>query len=349
MTITPVKIGNKVIGPDHPCYLIAEVGTTCLGDLDKALRLIRAGAEAGVDAVKFQVIEPDQLSDKSVTYTIKTGSVTRQVNMHDMFTQLANFTEAQWKEIAAACRDAGVEFFATVDYMAGVDLLDRVGVAVHKMGAWDATYRPLIEHIGRTGKPLFCDLGPCTEQEAEELVEWYKSAGGSAVLFMHDFHTDVAAEMNMQAIPYLNKKYGWPAGFSAPALDHDIDFAAVALGSYHLEKRLILDRNEPAFHAHESCEPDELKDWVRRVRHVESTLGRPAIVPTKRDIEMSAQYYRSICTTKPIKAGEVFSPENLDGKRPGTGLPTRLLPSIWGQRATRDLPVDTLIELGDTA
>lgn len=347
MTVQSVRIGDKIIGPGQPCYLIAEVGTTCLGDLDKALKLVEAGAAAGVDAVKFQVIEPDQLSDKSVTYTVKTGGVAEQVNMHEMFSRLANFTEQQWHIIAEACRSAGVAFFATVDHMAGVDLLDRLGVEVHKMGAWDATYRPLIEHIGRTGKPMFFDLGPCTEEEADEMIGWYKAAGGSAVLFMHDFHTDVAAEMNMRAIPYLNRKYGWPAGFSSPAMDHDIDFAALALGAFHLEKRLILSRSEKAFHAHESSEPDELKAWVERIRHVERTLGSEAIIPTIKDRQMASPYYRSVCTMTPVKAGEVFTAANLDGKRPGTGLPTRLLPDLWGRRAARDLAADTLLTLED--
>jgi len=36
-----------------------------------ALELVKAGAEAGVDAVKFQLIDPSQLSDDSVTYPVE--------------------------------------------------------------------------------------------------------------------------------------------------------------------------------------------------------------------------------------------------------------------------------------
>jgi sialic acid synthase SpsE len=346
MTVKPVQLGKRAVGPGHPVYLVVEVGTTCLGDLDKALRLVAAGAAAGVDAMKFQLIDPEQLSDKSVTYPIRTAAGTENVSMYDMMKRL-RFEEHEWRAIAEACAAAGMDFFATVDFVDGVDLLERVGVPAHKMGAWDVTFRPLVERIGRTGKPLFVDLGPATPAEVDQLIDWYRAAGGQTVLFMHDFHTELDSQMNLRTIPYVAERYGWPSGFSSPALDHDLDFAALALGANYLEKRLILSRSEKAFHAHESCEPDELADWVRRIRHVERALGRPGIIPTDRDREMSQLYYRSVATLVPVAEGEAFAAANLGGKRPGTGLPTAQLPDLWGRRARRALPANHLLTAED--
>jgi sialic acid synthase SpsE len=343
---TTVTLGARTIGPGQPCFLAAEVGTTSLGDLEKALRLVEAGAAAGVDAVKFQLIDPDQLSDPSVSYTFRSGGQAYEANMQEMFRRLS-FTGEQWARIAEACRAAGVAFYATVDFLAGVDLLDGLGVPAHKLGAWDGTYRPLIEKIGATGKPMFVDLGPTTDEEIAQIVEWYRGAGGSAVLFLHDFHTGEDREMNLRAIADLHSRYPWPAGFSAPGRDDDLDMAALGLGAHHIEKRLVLDRGERAFHADESLEPAELKAWVARVRHVERALGEGGIRPSRSDREQSQRYYRSICTLRAVRAGESFTRENLGGKRPGTGLPTRRLPELWGTRARRDLPENTLLEPGD--
>src|SRR5690242_17772517 len=105
-----LKIDDREVGDGRPCYLIAEVGTTCLGDLDRALALVAAGAEAGIDAVKFQVIEPAQISDPSVTYTFRSGGKVHTANMKEMFERLV-FSEEQWRTIAGACADAGVHFF----------------------------------------------------------------------------------------------------------------------------------------------------------------------------------------------------------------------------------------------
>jgi sialic acid synthase SpsE len=342
----PVQISNRVIGVEHHCLIIIEVGTTCLGDVDNALRLIEAGAMAGVDAMKFQVIDPNQLSDSNVQYRFCSGGKEHDANMKDMFGKL-QFKLTEWQRLREACNAHNILFFATVDYIEGVDLLEALDVPAHKIGAWDITYRPLVERIATTGKPLFVDLGPATEQEIDDLVRWYQTAGGREILFMHDFHTVDENQFNMRALNYLHEKYPWPAGFSSPGRDGDLDLLALGMGAHYLEKRLILDRSLPAFHANESLEPDELNDWVIRFRRAERALGVRAVRPSDADRRMSADYYRSICTVQPILKGEIFSPKNLNGKRPGTGLPTCRLGEYYGRRASRDLPANTLIKPAD--
>lgn len=346
MKTNDVQIGRRRIGVGHPCYLIAEVGTTCLGNVAIALDLVAAAAAAGMDAVKFQMIDPEQLSDPLVTYKVVVNGAEQHVNMKDMFSRLS-FSDVEWKEISAACHACGVDFFATVDHLAGVDRLEKLGVPAHKMGAWDVTYRPLVEKIAQTGKPMFVDLGPATEAELDALIGWFRGAGGEAVMCMHDFHTANAAQMNMRAIAHLAQKYPWPAGFSSPNRDDDLDVAALALGAAHIEKRLILDRSLKAFHSHESLEPHELKRWSSRIRRVEAALGREAIIPPDIDRDQAREHYRSACTIRPVRAGEAFTVANLDGKRPGTGIPASRLPELWGRRAAQDLLENHLISEAD--
>jgi len=341
-----IRIGSRSIGGDDPVYLIAEVGTTCLGEINKAKQLVKAAADAGVDAVKFQLIDPTQVTDRKLTYPVSVGGKITQVNMREMFERL-QFTKDGWREIKDTCHACGIDFFTTVDYVEGVELLEEIGVDVHKIGAWDITYRPLIDAIGRTGKPMFVDLGPATQNEVDDAVDWYRQAGGTAVLFMHDFHTQNDMQMNLRAVQYLNSCYPWPAGFSSPARDDDLDMAALALGSAYIEKRLILSRSEPAFHAHESMESAELKAWVGRIRHVERALGRPVVEPSDSDLDGKVKYYRSVCTLRPVKAGETFTTENLGGRRPGTGMPTKRLAELYGCVAVTDLPEDHFISEGD--
>ena len=340
-----IELGGRQVGEGHPCFLIAEVGTTCLGNLDMALALVEAGAKAGMDAIKFQLIDADQDSNPNASYDVVWGGEKKRANMREMFSRL-EFMPGEWKTIAEACRKAGVVFFATVDYVAGVDLLEELGVPVHKIGAWDTTFRPLIEKIGSTGKPMIVDLGPTTREEIEDLETWYREVGGSTVIHLHDYHTDVPKEINLLAIKWL-KDRGSEAGFSSPNTDNDVDFAALALGATMIEKRLVLDRNIQAFHVHESLEPEELADWCRRIRRVEQAIGVPTIRPSQKDKDGAAKYYRSICSMRDVKAGETFTPENLHGKRPGTGLPTSRLNEFWGRTARRDIPADTLITVED--
>lgn len=343
MTVTKlIDLGRRKIGPGHPCYLIAEVGTTCLGDLGLALQLVEASAAAGMDAVKFQVIDADQNSNPSAAYPVKWDGEERLVNMQEMFSRLT-FSRDEWRKIKDACAARDVDFFATVDYVEGVDMLEEVGVSSHKLGAWDTTFKPLIDRIGETGKPMFVDLGPTSRREIEDLKAWYGKAGGTEIIFLHDYHTGDDREMNMAAIAHLAKTEHWPVGYSSPGHDHDLDFLALGLGAKVIEKRLTMDRSFKAFHSHESLEPSELATWVGRIRHAERAIGAEEVRPSANDRRESAQNYRSVCTMRQIRAGEVFTPVNLHGKRPGTGLPTVMLDEIWGKCAARDLSANTLI------
>jgi sialic acid synthase SpsE len=347
MNACKVKIGSKSIGRDHPCFLIAEVGTTCLGNLDNALSLVDVAARAGMDALKFQLIDPDQLSDTGAQYPIVINGMRKMVSMKEMFVEL-EFSDAEWRSIRDACHQAGLEFFATVDHLSGVERLEQLGVSVHKMGAWDANYRPLFEKIARTGKPMFMDLGPATEDEVRQMVNWFRQAGGQTMLFMHDFHTQDDRQMNMRAIEYLVEMYPeWPVGFSSPGIDDSLDIVALSLGATFIEKRLILSRNLEAFHAHESLEPYELVAWGERMRHVERALGTKSIRPSDADRANSIEYYRSICTLSTVHKGEKFSAKNLDAKRPGTGMCPSKLSDIWGKTASREIEPNTLISEGD--
>lgn len=340
-----IETGTRRIGQGQPCYLITEVGTTCLGNMDYAIRLINAAADAGMDAVKFQMIDPEQLSDDSVTYKFRAGGRAYEMNMKEMFSRL-EFSQEEWAQLRDTCHARGVDFFATVDFVEGVDRLEALDVPMHKMGAWDVTYRPLVERIAATGKPLIVDLGPATLEEMNELVKW---AGAVPTLFLHDFHTTDNTEMNLLAVTHLLETQPWPAGYSSPGREDDLDMAAIALGARLIEKRLILSRQDIAFHADESLEPQELKEWVRRVRYLEVALGKPIISPSKPDLEMSKEHYRSVCTLRPIAAGEKFDKTNLGAKRPGSGMHPRMLNELWGRTATRDLGVNVLISESDIA
>lgn len=348
MTETAVTIDGKHIGPGHPCYLIAEVGTTCMGDLSIASNLIDAAADAGADAVKFQVIDPYQDVQDDAMYRVVWGGEERMVNMREMFEQLS-MTEAEWFEVRDHCNDRGVTFLATCDYVAGVEMLDRIGIAAHKIGAWDSTFRPLIEAMGKSGKPMIADMGPTTEDELRDILDWYLGVGGSTLIPLHDFHTDLHAEMNMRAIHRLRAVAGGVAGFSSPNRDNDNDFVALALGADIIEKRLILSREHQTLHAHESMEPAEFADWVQRIRNVEVALGSETIRPSGNDLAGAVKYYRSLVAATDIPAGTALTEDMLACKRPGSGLASAAIGALIGRTAATDIREGTLIAMDKLA
>ena len=57
----PVAIGDILVGPGQPVYVIGEIGINHNGDLDIARQLIEVAADAGCHAVKFQKRTPGDL------------------------------------------------------------------------------------------------------------------------------------------------------------------------------------------------------------------------------------------------------------------------------------------------
>ena len=47
-----IKIGNTLIGENHPCFIIAEAGVNHNGNIDIALKMIDKAKEIGANAIK---------------------------------------------------------------------------------------------------------------------------------------------------------------------------------------------------------------------------------------------------------------------------------------------------------
>ncbi len=341
-----LDIGGTRIGDGHPVFCIAEVGTTANGNVETAKALIHVAAEAGFDAVKFQTIDPEQLSDRTLVYRYRTLTGEAEENMYEMFKSLV-FTPEQWHELARTAAEAGILFFSTIDYPAGVDMLLDCGVPAFKVGAWDVTFDQLVIRLARTGKPIIFDLGPAPLEEVARFVHLCQEHGNSNLLALHNFHTPQPEEMHMRAIRFLKEGLGLPTGFSAPGRDADLDVMAVALGANALEKRITLARSS-AGHHHVLClEPAECRPWLERIRTAERSLGQAGIFPSQADLSDATHYYRSLATRAPIAKGALYSWDNLDAKRPGTGIPMRHAELFLGRAAKRDLPANTLLRWDD--
>lgn len=341
-----IDIGHKRIGDGHPIFCIAEAGTTANGDLNTAKELIHVAADSGFDAVKFQTIDPEQLSDRTVVYRYKTLTGEAQENMYEMFKSLV-FSPEQWHELAETARKAGILFFSTIDYPAGVDILLECGVPAFKIGSWDVTFDQLLARVAATGKPIVFDLGPSTLEDVAHLIDICNAHGNTQLLPLHDFHTDLPSQMNMRTISFLKRVLRSPVGFSSPGRKDDLDLMAVALGANALEKRISL-RRESSGHHHVLClEPHECRPWLERVRTAEQALGREGLFPSDADLRDARQYFRSLATCAPVAQGEMFTWSNLDAKRPGTGIPMRHAELFLGRKAKRDIPANTLLTWSD--
>ena len=231
-----VQIGDRTIGDDHPLFISVEVGTTCNGSLDASLQLIDASAHAGADAIKFMIIGPEYfMSDRNVQYAYECASGARSENMFEMFSGLTFSTKA-WQSIASRCKEKGIIFGVTVDYLLGVDLAVELNTAFLKLSSWDTGNVPLIQRMARTGRPLQIDTGPTTAGEIDKMLGWIQTEQCDDVVLVHCSHAAEPSGVNINSVPYMKDVFACPVGFSADNRDHVPELCAIGLGANLIEK-----------------------------------------------------------------------------------------------------------------
>jgi pseudaminic acid synthase len=338
MTSTLI-VNGRVIGPGHPTYIVAELSANHNQSFEQSVALIRAAKEAGADAVKLQTYTPDTITinSDSPLFRHPADSLWKGKTLYELYQEA--YMPWEWqpklKEIAD---EIGIDLFSTAFDPTAVDFLEQRGVPVHKVASFEIVDIPLIEKMARTGKPLIISTGMATLGEIEEAVQAARRAGATqiALLKCTSAYPAPPEEMNLRTIPHLAEAFGVPVGLSDHTLGIAVPVAAVALGACIVEKHFTLSRDIPGPDSAFSLEPHEFKAMVEAIRTVEKALGKVHYGITEQEAK-SRVFRRSLFVVKDMKAGEMFTEENVRSIRPGYGLHPRHLKDVLGRRAARDI------------
>lgn len=341
--IPSVEIGNRRIGQNYPVYIIAEMSANHNQNYDQAVRIIHAAKKAGADAVKLQTYKPDTLSIKSDSpeFQIKSGTLWDKSTLYELYSEA--YMPWDWQPKLKKITNAlGLDLFSTAFDPTAVDFLEKMDVPVHKVASFEIVDIPLIEKMARTGKPLIISTGMATLGEIEEAVKAARNAGATeiALLKCTSAYPALPEEMNLRTIPHLAKAVGVPVGLSDHTLGIAVPVASVAMGACIVEKHFTLSRSNPGPDSAFSLEPHEFQAMVDAIRETEKALGEVHYKITKQEVA-SRVFRRSLFIVKDIKAGEIFTGENVRSIRPGYGLEPKYLNDVLGKKAKKDLKKGT--------
>lgn len=331
----PFAIGPARIGPGNPVYVIAEIGVNHDGDVSAAQELIRAAAEAGADAVKFQVFAADRLVTRDAPATGYQRNAAGAASQHDLLRRL-ELSHETFADLMAFAGHCDVEFLATPFSVHDLTFLADLGVRALKLASPDIINRPLVESAVATGLPVIASTGAADIDEIAEAVALFDrpAAGPLALLHCISAYPADASEANLRAITTLARVFGRVTGFSDHTGSLIIGGYAVAAGAGIIEKHLTLDRHRPGPDHGFSLEPDQMADYIRNIRAAESMLGdgNPGPTPSQREIRDLAR--GSVVAARDIPAGHPIHHEMLTVKRPGGGITPAQLDRLVG-RVTR--------------
>jgi pseudaminic acid synthase len=331
-------INGQSIGMGSAIYIIAEMSANHNQDYDQAVRIIEAAKASGADAVKLQTYTPDTMTlDSRREYFQIKGTIWRDRNLYDLYGEA--HTPWDWQpKLKEVANDLGLDLFSSPFDLTAVDFLEDMNVPAYKVASFEIVDLPLLRHIARTGKPVIMSTGMATLAEIDEAVRTLREAGCEqlALLKCTSAYPTPPEESNLRTIPHLAEAFGVPVGLSDHTLGIAVPVAAVAMGACIIEKHFTLSRAEPGPDSTFSLEPDEFKAMVDAVRVAEKALGQVSYEVTEKE-QASRVFRRSLFVVQDMKAGGVFTEDNVRSIRPGHGLHTRHLDDILGRRAACDI------------
>ena len=332
------KIKNKKIGENYPVFILAELSANHLQKFDNAVNLIKAAKEAGADAVKLQTYTPDTITIDcdNEYFQIKQGTLWDGQTLYELYKKA--YTPWEWQpKLKKIAEEEGLVFLSSVFDKTAVDFLEGINVPAYKIASFEITDIPLIEYVASKGKPVIISTGIATLSDIEEAVNACKRMGNNQIALLKcvSAYPTPLEDVNLRTIPNLADTFKTVVGLSDHTLGISAPIASVSLGACIIEKHLTLDRKLGGPDAAFSLELDEFKAMVKSVREVEKALGEISYDLTEK-MKKSREFSRSLFVIKDIKAGEVFTEENIRSIRPGYGLPPKYFKEVIGKKITKD-------------
>jgi len=265
-----VKIGDRLVGPGEPCFIVAEIGINHNGDLNIAKKLIDAAALAGCDAVKFQKRTPElcvPLEQRNLMRETPWGMIS-----YMEYRERVELGFKEYSEIDAYCRTKGIFWFASPWDIPSVDFLEQFNPVCHKIASAAVTDTEMLKHVAATKRPVILSTGMSTLDQIRAAVALLapKKLIITQATSTYPCKTD---ELNLRAIETLRQEFGVPVGYSGHEVGLQTTCAAVVLGACLVERHITLDRAMWGSDHAASVEPSGFMRLVRDIRVIEAALG----------------------------------------------------------------------------
>jgi len=331
--------------------IIAEAGVNHNGDIALAKQLIDVAVQAGVDYVKFQTFKSEQLVSKQAKKADYQLSNTNnhQESQLEMLKKL-ELSTAGHELLISYCKERNISFFSTAFDLDSLQYLADIGLTLVKIPSGEITNLPYLRKAAQLFKKVIISSGMATLSEIGDAIQVFLNAGiileDITVLHCTTEYPTPMEEVNLRAMQTISDHFKVATGYSDHTEGIEIPVAAVALGATVIEKHFTLDKNMEGPDHKASLSPEELIAMVKAIRNIEKAmLGNGIKEPAPSERKNIAIARKSIIAKQNIKAGTLFSEENITAKRPGSGLSPMLWDQVIGEIAKRDFSIDELIEL----
>lgn len=345
-----IKIGNRLIGEEHPTLIIADIGANFDGDLEKAKKLAKAVKDSGGDVVKIQSFLAQKIVSGAGFNSMKLkgvhGSWDRPVD--DIFRE-AEFPREWHKEFFDYCKSIDIAVSSSPYDFEAVDLMEELGVNFYKIGSGDITWLEMLEYIAKKNKPVILATGASALAEVDEAVSAIENTGNKNLILLQCItnYPSKIESANINVLKTYQAAYNVITGYSDHTPGDVVPLGAVALGARVIEKHFTLDKNDKGPDHPHSMNPEEFAQMTRRIRDLEKALGTSRKIVVEEEAETVIVQRRSLYAKTNISKGETIQEKDLIELRPALGILPKFKKIIIGQIAGRDIKAGEALKWED--
>jgi len=341
---------NRIIEDYGKPYIIAELGSNHNGDMDIARRMIYEAKQAGCNCVKFQSWSKDTIFSKKVykdNYFLKDDYRNRKDFTLEQIVDKFSISEIELYDMKKYCDELEIDMTSTPFSRNEVDfLVDVCNVPFIKIASMDLTNYPFLRYIAKKNLPILLATGLSEASEIDKAIRTIETEGNRQICILHciSVYPPKHKDINLNNILGLRSSYPeYPIGFSDHSLGVEIPTAAVALGACVIEKHFTIDKDMFGWDHKISADFNEMRMLVTNARNVQLALGSTRRNVNDEEKKKRDAFRRSIVYSKNLPSGSVLHEEDLDFKRPGTGVPPEMLYYFLGKVLKRDVVYDDLL------
>ena len=329
---------------NNDVYIIAEIGGNHEGSFEKALDLLHQAANAGVQAVKYQIYTGETLVNESEDPD--------RVKHFDKFA----LSESQYEKLAIECKKKNVDFCASIW---SENLIEKFSnfMPFIKVGSGDLTAFPVLTKLAQLNKPIILSTGLAFINEVKDAVEHlcsinpvYKDPAMLSILQCTSMYPIPDEDANLSVITTFINEFNYPIGYSDHTSSSYAAEVAVALGATILELHFTDNKKSTSFRDHlVSFDSDDIIKLRKNINSIKILMGDGLKRPMKSEIENGhlTSFRRALYPARKILQNEVVTFQDFIALRPENGLPANRINDIVGKKAVRDLFEHERISISD--
>jgi len=326
-------------------YIIAEAGVNHNGSLELAYKLIDIAVKAKADAIKFQTFNSKKLVSESAEkaeYQKKTTG--KNETQFDMLKKL-ELSYNDFILISKRCIERDIEFISTPFDLDSVDFLNSIGVKTFKIGSGDLTNFLLLKKIAEKNKKIILSTGMSSMNEVKKSVDFIKKFSSNELIVLHcvSCYPTNKEDLNLNCIKTMKNELNIPIGFSDHTKNEIASLYSVCAGAKYIEKHFTINKNMEGPDHRASLNPNELINFVKKIRECEIMLGNGIKKCTENEEKNKKVVRRSLFFSKELKKGHIICDKDLIALRPNNGICASKFENIIGKELIQDVKMNSYV------